>query len=103
MAVVAAAGSTHGPNFLIYSRATRLHADGLFMKASPGSRGIFAYHLHKRVCTVLCNSVIVVFATTFFVPALCYAYCSSYHVALVKKAKVHPCTGTEALYRPYSP
>jgi len=22
---------------------------------------------------------------------------------IIKKSKVHPCTGTEALYRPYSP
>ena len=27
----------------------------------------------------------------------------SYFVLKVKKGKVHPCTGAEALYRPYSP
>ena len=57
------------------------------------------YILHCKVKKVKCTLVQVLRLCT-----ACTAHRGSRGIALLLgKGKVHPCTGTEALYRPYGP
>ena len=63
-------------------KATNTHPESVILIAFPRQQW-----LHERAF-ILCFTYIIYLV---------------YHTEVIKKCKVHPCTGTEALYRPYGP